>query len=34
VSLGYRPRSIIPLLNPLMGTLELHASTTMRIEQP
>jgi hypothetical protein len=34
VSLGYRPRSIIPLLNPFMGTLELHASTTMRIEQP
>jgi hypothetical protein len=34
VSVGYRPRSIIPLLNPLMGALELHASATMRIEQP
>lgn len=34
VSLGYRPRSIVPLLNPLINTLELHASATMRIEQP
>jgi hypothetical protein len=34
VSVGYRPRSIVPLLNPLVGKLELHARATMRIEQP
>jgi Flp pilus assembly protein TadG len=34
VSVRYRPRSIIPLLHPLLANLELRASATMRIEQP
>jgi Flp pilus assembly protein TadG len=34
VSLRYQPRSIIPLLQPLLANLELHARATMRIEQP
>ena len=34
VALMYRPRSIIPWLSPLLNNLQLHASATMRIEQP
>ena len=34
VEVGYSPRSLIPLLGPLLANLELHASATMRIEQP
>ena len=34
VSLRYQPRSLIPLLQPLLANLQLHASATMRIEQP
>jgi Flp pilus assembly protein TadG len=34
VALTYRPRSIIPVLSGLVGSIELHANATMRIEQP
>jgi Flp pilus assembly protein TadG len=34
VALRYQPRSIIPILQPLLANLVLRASATMRIEQP
>jgi TadE-like protein len=34
VALAYRPRPVFPLLEPIVGAIELHASATMRIEQP
>jgi hypothetical protein len=34
VALAYHPRSVIGLLDPLVRGIELHASATMRIEQP
>jgi hypothetical protein len=34
VALAYRPRSVVPLLEPIVRAIELHASATMRIEQP
>ncbi|HEX3326931.1 MAG TPA: TadE/TadG family type IV pilus assembly protein [Actinomycetota bacterium] len=34
VALEYSPRSILPLLGPLVGGIRLHATATMRIEQP
>jgi Flp pilus assembly protein TadG len=34
VALAYRPRPVVPLLEPIVRTIELHASATMRIEQP
>jgi TadE-like protein len=34
VALAYRPRPVFPLLEPIVRSIELHASATMRIEQP
>ncbi len=34
VAVRYRPRSAVPLLGALFERTELHASATMRIEQP
>jgi hypothetical protein len=34
VVLAYRPRPVFPLLAPVVGAIELHATATMRIEQP
>jgi hypothetical protein len=34
VALDYSPRSILPLLGRLVGGIRLHATATMRIEQP
>jgi hypothetical protein len=34
VALEYSPRSVLPLLAPLVGGIRLHATATMRIEQP
>lgn len=34
VSLSYRPRGRVPLLGRLFSHLQLHATATMRIEQP
>lgn len=34
VSLHYRPPALLPVLDPFVGQIELHASATMRIEQP
>lgn len=34
VSLTYRPRGHLPLVRELVDRIELHASATMRVEQP
>ena len=34
VALEYSPRSVLPLLAPLVRGIRLHATATMRIEQP
>jgi hypothetical protein len=34
VALAYHPRAVFALLAPIVGAMVLHASATMRIEQP
>jgi Flp pilus assembly protein TadG len=34
VAVGYSPHAIVPLLGPLVRAIRLHATATMRIEQP
>jgi TadE-like protein len=34
VALRYRPRPVLPLVAPIVGSIELRATATMRIEQP